>query len=75
LNTYIIKYGRFIAKVLKEKNGKIIDEIRDCGHMLEARDQGGKLVGSYDKKLNIARDKTGKPLETEIYLKHYFTNH
>jgi len=43
--------------------------------MLEARDQGGKLVGSYDKKLNIARDKTGKPLETEIYLKHYFTNH
>jgi len=61
-----------MAETLKEKNGKLTGEIRDCGHMLEARDQKGRLVGSYDKKLNITRDKTGKTIGNGNLLKSLF---
>jgi len=48
-----------MTEILRDKNGKVIGSIRESSGVMKLYTTGGKLLGSYNKGLNITYDAGG----------------
>ncbi|MFP4096817.1 MAG: hypothetical protein ACLFUB_20205 [Cyclobacteriaceae bacterium] len=51
-----------MTEYLKDKRGKIVGTIREQNGRLYIRDSRGQTLGTYDKDMNITKDRLGRTI-------------
>jgi hypothetical protein len=59
-----LREGSLRCYALRDRRGVLLGWIEAIGRLIQARDKSGAVVGWYDPRLNVTRDRTGKLMGT-----------